>query len=188
MPHSTHWKSCSHSAAQEIIWLYGTRNAIHLFTEPRAHWKHFATLNTASARQIILPFPYLNLRPHRVVSHWLPTAAARVRAQARSCGICAGQSGTAVGFLRVLRFPLPIRIPPIAPQSSSSVIWGWYNRPNSGSSTKWTQSHPMRIIIIIIIIIINTSTFCKWSYPLGSQTNVHFKIIQIKASFKFHRL
>jgi hypothetical protein len=21
---------------------------------------------------------------------------------------------------------------------------GWYNRPNSGRSTKWTQSHPMR--------------------------------------------
>jgi hypothetical protein len=32
-------------------------------------------------------------------------------------------------FLRVLRFPLPIFIPPIAPQSSSSIIWGFYNRP-----------------------------------------------------------
>jgi hypothetical protein len=48
------------------------------------------------------------------------------------------------GFLQVLRFPLSILIPPIAPQSSSFVIWGWYNRPNSGRSTKWTQSHPMR--------------------------------------------
>jgi hypothetical protein len=28
-----------------------------------------------------------------------------------------------------LRFPLPIFIPPIAPQSSSPIIWGWYNRP-----------------------------------------------------------
>jgi hypothetical protein len=27
------------------------------------------------------------------------------------------------GFLRVLRFPLPIFIPPIAPQSLSSIIW-----------------------------------------------------------------
>jgi hypothetical protein len=38
---------------------------------------------------------------------WLPTAAARVRVRA-TCGICGGQSGTGSGFLRVLRFPLPI--------------------------------------------------------------------------------
>jgi hypothetical protein len=29
----------------------------------------------------------------------------------------------------VLQFPLPIFIPPIAPQSPSSIICGWYNRP-----------------------------------------------------------
>jgi hypothetical protein len=40
---------------------------------------------------------------------------------------------------------LPIRFPQIASQSSSSsVIYGLYNRPKSGLSTKWTQSHPMR--------------------------------------------
>jgi hypothetical protein len=44
-------------------------------------------------------------------------------------GICVGQSGTGAGFLRVLRFPLPIFIPPTVPQSPSSIIWGWYNRP-----------------------------------------------------------
>jgi hypothetical protein len=43
------------------------------------------------------------------------TAAARVRSQIRSCEICGGQSGTGAGFLRVLRFPLPILIPPTAP-------------------------------------------------------------------------
>jgi hypothetical protein len=63
------------------------------------------------------------------IHHWLPTAAARVRARVWSCGICGGQSGAGVGFLRVLRFPLPIFIPPIAPQSPSSIIWGLYNRP-----------------------------------------------------------
>jgi hypothetical protein len=57
----------------------------------------------------------------QAVSRWLPTAAARVR----SCGICGGQSETGVGFLRVLRFPLPIFIPPAATQSPSSIICGW---------------------------------------------------------------
>jgi hypothetical protein len=52
------------------------------------------------------------------VSSRLPTAAARVQFQVRLCGICSGQSGTGAGFLRVLRFPLPILVPPNAPYSS----------------------------------------------------------------------
>jgi hypothetical protein len=32
------------------------------------------------------------------VSRWLPTSAARVRAQVRSCGIRGGQSGTGADF------------------------------------------------------------------------------------------
>jgi hypothetical protein len=42
------------------------------------------------------------------VSRRLPTAAARVRTEIRTCGTCGGQSGTGIGFLRVLQFPLLI--------------------------------------------------------------------------------
>jgi hypothetical protein len=42
-------------------------------------------------------------------------AMARVRIRA-ACGVCGGQSGTGAGFLRVLRFPMPI-IQPISPSS-----------------------------------------------------------------------
>jgi hypothetical protein len=45
-----------------------------------------------------------------------------VQARVWSCGICGGQSGAGAGFLQVLWFPLPIFIPPIAPQSPSSII------------------------------------------------------------------
>jgi hypothetical protein len=56
----------------------------------------------------------------QAVSRRLPTAAARVRVLVRSYGICGGHSNTAADFFRVLRFPLPIRILPIAPHSSSA--------------------------------------------------------------------
>jgi hypothetical protein len=51
---------------------------------------------------------------------------------ARSCWICGGQSCTGAGFLRVLRFPLPV-IPPTAAYSSSSTIRGWYSSPVAAS-------------------------------------------------------
>jgi hypothetical protein len=78
----------------------------------------------------------------QAVSCQLPTMAARVRAQVRSCGICGGQRGTGGKFSQVLRFPLPILIPLTAPHSSSSITQGWYNRPNCGQRTKCPQSYP----------------------------------------------
>jgi hypothetical protein len=60
-------------------------------------------------------------------------AATRVRSRVWSSRICGGQSGAGAGFPRVLRFPLPIFIPPIAPQSPSPII---------GAGTigqKWSQ-------------------------------------------------
>jgi hypothetical protein len=42
------------------------------------------------------------------VSRRVLTAAVRVRAGVKSCGICGGQSGNGAGFLTVLRFVLPL--------------------------------------------------------------------------------
>jgi hypothetical protein len=77
----------------------------------------------------------------QAIRGWLPTAEANVRAQIRSCGICGGQIGSRADFLRVLRFPLPILIPPTV-LNSPSIVRGWYYRPVSGRRIKWTQSHP----------------------------------------------
>jgi hypothetical protein len=57
----------------------------------------------------------------QVFSHRFPTTTAQVRAQVKSCGVCGGQSGTEAGFLRVLRFVLPILIQLSAPHSSSGA-------------------------------------------------------------------
>jgi hypothetical protein len=77
----------------------------------------------------------------QAVGRWLPNAAAQVRARVWSCGICGGQCGARSGFLRVLRFPLPIFIPLIASQSPSSIIWGLYNRPEMAAVPRDLPPH-----------------------------------------------
>jgi hypothetical protein len=73
----------------------------------------------------------------QVVSRWLPTAAARIRSRVLYSGICGGQSGAGASFLRVLRFPLPIVIPPNSPLSKTPGAG--YNRPIRGRRAEWTQ-------------------------------------------------
>jgi hypothetical protein len=103
----------------------------HLFT-----WSSRKSFSTSSSHRNLDPpnylvtyFPKWSRAIAKAVSSRPPTVAVRVWARVRSCGICCGQSGIGAGFLRVLRFPLPIRIPPIVSQSPSPIIWGWYNRP-----------------------------------------------------------
>jgi hypothetical protein len=88
----------------------------------------------------------------QAVSRWLPTAAARVRARVWSCGICGGQSGAGAGFLQVVRFPLSIFIPPIAPQSPSSIIWGLYNRPEVAAVPSGLSPTPLKKTVAVVYI------------------------------------
>jgi hypothetical protein len=82
----------------------------------------------------------------QAVSRWLPTAAARVRARVWSSGICGGQSGAGAGFLRVLRFPLPIFIPPTSPSSYSPVAGTiGHSVADVPSGSIWTPPPTMRI-------------------------------------------
>jgi hypothetical protein len=101
--------------------------------------------NTLQALARPVPVTFLMGRAiAQAVSRWLPTAAARVRAWVWSCGICGGQSGAGAGFLRVLWFPLPIFVPPIAPQSPSSVIWGLCNRPEVAAVPSGLSPTPLK--------------------------------------------
>jgi hypothetical protein len=55
----------------------------------------------------------------QAISRWLHSAAAWVRVRA-AFGVSGEQSGTGVGFLRVLPFPLPI-ISPISPPGAGTI-------------------------------------------------------------------
>jgi hypothetical protein len=103
--------------------------------------------NVTERKEDLLLTLYTGRAIAQAVMRRLPTAGALFCAQVRSCGVCGRQSGAGAGILRVLRFPLPILIPPTAPHSSSSLIRGWDIRPDSGQPTKWIQSHPTNYIL-----------------------------------------
>jgi hypothetical protein len=56
------------------------------------------------------------------ISHILLAAAVRVQSQVSSCVISGGQSCTRVGFLRGIRFPLPILTLPNDPFISCTMV------------------------------------------------------------------
>jgi hypothetical protein len=116
-----------------------------------ASYRPFFSLSFCPFSEHFLPIPEGRVIA-QAVSRWLPTAVAWVRARIWSCGICGGQNDAGAVFLRVLRSPLLVFIPPIAPQSPSSIIRGWYNRPIVAAVPSGLSLTPLITIIIIIPI------------------------------------
>jgi hypothetical protein len=107
---------------------------------------HSSLKTSASKNKVRMVFHAFGHAITQAVSRWLPTAVARVRGRLRTRGICDGQSGAGVGFLRALLFPLPNFISSIAPQSPSSIILGWCNRPVVAAVTSGLSLAPLTII------------------------------------------
>jgi hypothetical protein len=128
-----------------------TTSSIHVYfifrlvlQRRRQYWGHIASLigwlmNDRRQRRQDLN-PSIGRVIAQALSRRFPIVAARVRSQARSCGVCGWQSGTGAGVLQELKNSLPILIPPTA--RHAYIIRGWYNRPLGGRRTKRTQSHP----------------------------------------------
>jgi hypothetical protein len=99
---------------------------------------------------------------------WLPTEAARVRAQVWSSGICGGQSGAGSDFLRVLRFPLPNFSPPNSPSSESpgagTIGQKW---PTCRVDPVWTP-HPLREFKKNCVLTMDLSSQCLVSFTISN--------------------
>jgi hypothetical protein len=94
-------------------------------------------------------------------------------------GFCGGQSGAGAGFLRVLRFPLPIFIPPIAPQSSSSIIRDWSNRPEVAAVLRdLVPPHKIKKNRVNDVLIINAAYQTNYADKCITLTNSATKLLR----------
>jgi hypothetical protein len=50
-------------------------------------------------------------------------------------------------FSEYFGFPCQSSFPPISPQSPSSIIWGWYNRPIVAAVPSGLSLTPLKIIL-----------------------------------------
>jgi hypothetical protein len=99
----------------------------------------------------------------QAVSRWIPTAVARVPARFWSRAICGGQNGAGAGFLRVLRFTLPMFIPPNSPSSQSPGAGTTGQKwPTCLVDPVWTPPSTMRIKKIFRAISLY-STLYRWA-------------------------
>jgi hypothetical protein len=75
--------------------------------------------------------------------------ATRVRARVWSSGICGGQSGAGTGFLRVLRCPLPIFIPPnfLSSQSPGAEAADVPSKPSMASTPHYANYGIQKLLV-----------------------------------------
>jgi hypothetical protein len=109
------WEFCKRGRSQKNWTLHPSN---------RADLKHISSLHGNSAQ--------------KTYCSSIPPLRSGVRDRVSHVGFCGGQSGAGVDFLRVLRFPLPNVIPPIAPKIILIYHRGLYNRP------KWPQYQGLR--------------------------------------------
>jgi hypothetical protein len=110
-------------------------------TDAHMFWSTCHLSLSSSTTQHIIISQYLLHYEGRAIAHRLPTKAAWVQSQVKSCGICGGSSG--IGNVICKYFSLPANSH--STRCSTPVIIydpGLMHRPDSGQCTKWIQSHP----------------------------------------------
>jgi hypothetical protein len=87
----------------------------------------------------------VNARLIRRLVAGFPARRSGFEPKLRDVGFVVDKAAFGAGLLLVFRFPLPL-MSPAAPHSSSSIIRGWYSRPNSGrrATSSWPESPGVR--------------------------------------------